>query len=114
EQIMLGAGVFVLELRHLLFCVIQHAAEFIRQPQIGGGTVNFWTTLQLRAQSFSQLIYIRSNLLQEWPRYALALVQERGKKMFVRDFRMISLRSEVLRRLQRLLHLLRVFVDPHS
>ena len=34
--------------------------------------------------------------------------------MFVRDFRMISLRSEILRRLQRLLHLLRVFVDPHA
>src|SRR5439155_25843985 len=90
-----------------------HAAKFIGEPQVGRGAVNCWTPLQLRAQSFPQLIYICSNLLKERPRYALALVQERGKKMFVRDFRMISLRSEVLRRLQRLLHLLRVFVDAH-
>jgi hypothetical protein len=33
--------------------------------------------------------------------------------MLIGNFRMISLRSEVLCRLQRLLHLLRVFVDAH-
>ena len=44
---------------------------------------------------------------------ALAMVQQRRKKMFIRDFRIIRLRRHVLRRLQRLLHLLRVFVDAH-
>ncbi len=34
--------------------------------------------------------------------------------MLVGDFRMISLRSEVLCRLQRFLHLLRVSVDAHT
>ena len=110
---MLGAGKFVLQLRHLLFCIVQHAAKFIGEPQIGGGAVNCWAALQLRAQALPQLIYICSDLLKEWRRYALALVQESGKKMFVRDLRVISPRSEVLRRLQRLLHLLRVFVDAH-
>ena len=110
---MLSAGEFILQLRHLLFCIVQHAAKFIGEPQIGGGAVNCWAALQLRAQAFPQLIYICSNLLQERPRDALALVQTSGKEMLVREFRMISLRSEVLRRLQRLLHLLRVFVDAH-
>src|SRR6266481_3106826 len=110
---MLSAGEFILQLRHLLLGIVEQAAEFVREPQIRGGAVNFRTTLQLRAQLPTQLIYICSNLLKEWPRYALALIQERGKKMFVRDFRMISLRREVLRRLQRLLHLQRVFVDAH-
>ena len=73
----------------------------------------FGSAVQLSAQLLTQLIDICTNLLEERARYAFALVQESRKKMFVRDFRMISLRSEVLRRLQRLLHLLRVFVDAH-
>ena len=110
---MLSAGEFILQFRHLLFCIVQHTAKFIGEPQIGGGPVNCRAALQFRAQSFPQLIYIRPKLLKQWARYALALVQESGKEMFVRDFRMIGSRSEVLRRLQRLLHLLRVFVDAH-
>src|SRR6266403_1843881 len=110
---MLSAREFILQLRHLLFGIVEYAAEFVRQAQVGGGTVDFRAALQLRAQPFTQLIYICSNLLKERPRYALALIQKSGEKMFVRDFRMISMRSEVLRRLQRLLHLLRVFVDAH-
>src|SRR5438552_6135513 len=108
---MLSAGEFIFELGHLLLGTVQHTAKFVGEPQIGSGAVNCWAALQLRAQAFPQLIYICSNLLKEWPRYALALVQKSRKKMFVRNFRMLSLRSEVLRRLQRLLHLLRVFVD---
>jgi hypothetical protein len=34
--------------------------------------------------------------------------------MLIGDFLMIELRSDVLRRLQRLLHLLREPVDPHA
>src|SRR4030095_252485 len=34
--------------------------------------------------------------------------------MLVGDFRMVSLRSDVLRSLQRFLHLLRVFIDAHG
>jgi hypothetical protein len=62
---------------------------------------------------FTQLIYVRSNLLKKRPRYAFALIQKRGKKMLVRNIRMIGLRSQILRALQRLLHLLRVFIDAH-
>jgi hypothetical protein len=76
--------------------------------------VDFRATLQLRAKPFLQLINICPNLLEERARYSIALVQKTGKKMFVRYFRMISLRSEILCRLQRLLHLLRVFVDAHG
>src|SRR5947199_6341562 len=110
---MLSAGEFIFELGHLLFCIVQHVTKFIGEPQIGGGAVNCWAALQLRAQAFPQLIYICSNLLKEWPRDALALVQKSRKEMFVRNFRMISPRSEVLRSLERLLHLLRVFVNAH-
>src|SRR6266403_5022385 len=111
---MLSAREFILQLRHLLFGIVEYAAEFVRQAQVGGGTVDFRAALQLRAQPFTQLIYVCSNLLKERPRYALTLVQKRGKKMLIRDFRMIGLRSQILRALQRLLHLLRVFVDAHA
>jgi len=49
---MLSAREFVLQLRHLLFCIVQHTTEFIGEPQIGGGAVNCWAALQLRAQAF--------------------------------------------------------------
>jgi len=62
----------------------------------------------------TQPIYICSKLFKERPRYALTLIQQSGKKMLIRDFRMIGLRSQILRGLQRLLHLLRVFVDAHA
>ena len=62
----------------------------------------------------TEAIDVRSNLLKKRPRYAFALVQKRRKKMLVCDFRMIGLRSQILCRLQRLLHLLRVFVDAHT
>jgi len=41
------------------------------------------------------------------------LIQKSGQKMLVGNFRMVSLRSQVLRALQRFLHLLREFVDAH-
>ena len=36
---MLSAGEFILQLRHLLFSIVQDTAEFVRQPQIGGGAL---------------------------------------------------------------------------
>src|SRR5438046_2337095 len=111
---MLCAGKLIFQFRHLLLGRIQNAAVFVRKTHISGGSVDFWATLQLRAQSVPQLIYICSNFLEERPRYALALIQESGKKMFIGNFRMVSLRSDVLRSLQRLLHLLCVFIDAHD
>src|SRR5947199_8480670 len=111
---MLRAGEFVLQLRHLLFSTVQDPSHFGRQPQIGGGALHFRATLQFRAQPLTQLIYIRPNLLKERLGDRLALVQKSGKKMLVRDFWMISLRGQILRALQRLLHLLCVFIDAHA
>ena len=110
---MLSAGEFILQLRHFLFGVVQHGSEFVREPQIAGGAMNFRAAFQLRAQTLAQLVYVCSNLFEQRSCDALALVQQRGKKMFVRDFGIIRLRRQVLRSLQRLLHLLRVFVDAH-
>src|SRR5206468_12949700 len=73
----------------------------------------FWAAFQFSARPFAQLIYSRSNLLEKRPGYPLALIQKRGKKMFVGNVRVISLRSQILRSLQRLLHLLGVFIDAH-
>jgi hypothetical protein len=42
------------------------------------------------------------------------LIKERRKKMLICDFLVIGLRSEVLRRWQRLLHLLRELIDAHE
>src|SRR5436190_19267965 len=111
---MLGAGELILQFRHFLLGGIQNAAKLIRETHIGGRAVNFWTTLQLRTQALAQLIYIRSDLPEKRSGDPLALVQKRGKKVFVGNLRMITLRSEVLRSLQSLLHLLRVFIDAHG
>src|SRR6266481_3389885 len=111
---MLSAGEFIFELGHLLLGAVQHGAQFVRDAQIGRAAVDFRATLQLRAKPFLQLINICPNLLEERASYSIALVQKSGKKMFVRDFGIVQLRREVLRRLQRLLHFLRVSVDAHG
>src|SRR5207249_2212063 len=111
---MLGAGKLILQLRHLFLRTVQDAAKLVRQAQVRSGAMDFRAALQLRAKLFTQLICVCAYLLKKRPRYALALVQKRGEKMLVRDFRMIGLGSQVLRRLQRLLHLLRVFIDAHA
>jgi len=41
------------------------------------------------------------------------LIEQRQQEMFVGDFLMVRLRSEVLRRLERFLHLLGELIDPH-
>ena len=111
---MLSTGKLIFELGHLLLGAVQHGAQFVRDAQIGGAAVDFRATLQLRAKPFLQLINICPNLLEERASYSIALVQKSGKKMFVRDFGIVQLRREVLRRLQGLLHFLRVFVDAHG
>src|SRR5438067_289020 len=55
----------------------------------------------------------RANSVRSRPYYAIALAQKSGKKMFVGDFGIVQLRRKVLRRLQRLLHFLRISVDAH-
>jgi hypothetical protein len=76
--------------------------------------MDFRTMLQLRAKTLLQLINVCPDLLQERASYSIALSQESGKKMFVRDFGIVQLRRQVLRGLQRLLHFLRVSVDAHG
>ena len=110
---MLGTRELIFEPGHLLFGTVQHGTEFIRDPQVGRGSVDLRSMLQVRTQPFLQLIYICPNLLEERPRYTIALIQKSGKKMLIRDFWVIRLRSEVLCRLQRLLHLLRVSINAH-
>ncbi len=55
-----------------------------------------------------------ANFFQKRPRHTVGLVQEREQKMLVSYFLLIELRSDILRRLQRLLHLLRKFIRSHS
>src|SRR6266699_3333369 len=110
---MLGARKLVLQFGHLLLRAVQDTAEFIREAQIDSRAVDFRTALQLRAQSFAQLLYICSNFLKEGPGYSVALLQKSGKKMLVGDFLIISLESQILRGLKRFLHLLRELVDAH-
>jgi hypothetical protein len=110
---MLSAGELIFELGHLLLGAVQHGAQLIRDPEIGSGAMNLRATLQVRAKSFLQLLNICPNLLEERASYSIALIQKSRKKMFVRDFGIVQLRGEILRRLQRLLHFLRVSVDAH-
>ena len=111
---MLAARELIFELGHLLLGAVQHGAQFVRDPQIGGAAVDFRAMLQVRAKPFLQLINICPNLLQERASYSITLVQKSRKKMFVRDFGIVQLRGEILRRLQGFLHFLRVSIDAHG
>ncbi len=69
--------------------------------------------LQLRFQAAPQIRRSHANLLEQRPGHAIDLVEQRDQEMFVRDFLLIMLRGNVLRRLQRFLHLLSEFVRSH-
>src|SRR5437588_5753425 len=110
---MLGAGVFVFQLRHFLFRTVEHTAELVRKTKIDTGAGNSRATFELSGQSFTKLICLDADLFQQRLSDAVALIEQRGQKMLVGDFLMIELRSDILRRLQRFLHLLRKFIDAH-
>ena len=114
EQVMLSTRILVLQLRHLLFRAIQHATQFVRQSQIDSRAVHLRTAIELRTQAVTQLIRVDSNFFEQRPCYSVGLIKESRKKMLVRDFLVIELRSEILRRLQRFLHFLREFVHAHK
>src|ERR1700730_5793286 len=101
---MLGARELVFQLRHLLLRTVEHPAEFIREAKIDTRSVNFRATLELARQLFTQPVNRDADFLEQWLRYTVALIEKRGKKVFIRNLLMIELRSDILRRLQRLLH----------
>ena len=111
---MLGACIFIFQFRHLLLGAVQDAAEFVRKTQIDGCAVNFRTSLKFTGKAFTQTSHRHTNLFEQRPRYSIRLIEKHGKKMLVSDFLVIGLRSEILRRLQRFLHLLRELVDAHA
>ncbi len=61
----------------------------------------------------SQISRRHAQLFQQRARHPIGLFEEREQKMFVRDLAALRLRSEILRRLQRLLHFLGKFLDSH-
>src|SRR6266446_4050944 len=111
---MLGAGIFVFQLRHLLLGAVEHTAELIGESQIDSRAVHFRTPLELGGQSFPQSIRRHADFLEKRLCYSIALIEKRGQEMLVGNFLMIELRSDILRRLQRLLHLLRELIDAHE
>ncbi len=109
---MLGAEEFVLQLRHLLFARVDRRAQLIPDPHIGR-SMDLRAPLQLRFQAAPQIRRSHANLLEQRSGHAIDLVEQRDQEMFVRDFLLIVLRRNVLRRLQRLLHFLGKFVRSH-
>src|SRR5438270_10352223 len=65
-------------------------------------------------QTVAQLIYVDSDLLEQRSRYSLFLIEQDRKKMLIRNFLVIRLRSEILCRLERLVHFLRKPIDAHT
>ena len=110
---MLGARELVFQLRHLLLRAVEHAPEFIREAKIDSRAVNFRPTLEFARQSFAQTINRDADFLEQRLSYSVGLIEKRRKKMFIRNLLMIELRSDILRSLQRLLHLLCEPVDAH-
>src|SRR6266576_6359279 len=111
---MLRARELILQFRHLFLRAIEDAAKFICQSQIDRGAVDFRASLQLRMQTVAQLVRIDSNFLKERSRYSIRLIEKSKKEMLIGNFLVIGLRGEILRRLQRLLHLLRELIDTHE
>jgi len=60
---MLGAGILVLQLGHLLFRAIEHAAKLIRHPKIDRCASDFWFAIQLSYQPIAQLIRLDADFL---------------------------------------------------
>ena len=111
---MLGAEEFVLQLRHLLFGRIDRRAQVIADPQIVTAALDLRPPLELlRSTAVPQIRDRDAHLLEQRPRHAFGLVEQREQEMLVRDFLLIELRSDILRRLQRFLHLLGKFIRSH-
>ena len=110
---MLGAGKLILEFCHFFFRAVEHAAQLVGHAKINIRTGDLRLAIQLPQQSIAQLIRLNTDFLEQWSRDAVALIEKRQKEMLIRDFLLVGLRSEVLRPLERFLHLLGEFVDPH-
>ena len=111
---MLGARIFIFQLRHFFLRAVEHAAELIGKPKIDSRAGDSRPAFELSGQSLAQSIRRNTDFLEQRLSDAVALVEERGQKMLVADFLMIKLRSDVLRGLERFLHLLGELVDAHN
>src|SRR6266853_2251283 len=111
---MLGARIFVFQLRHFFLSAVEQAAELIGKPKIDSRAGDSRPAFELSGQSLAQSIRRNTNFLEQRLSYAVTLVEERRQKMLVRDFLMIKLRSDVLRGLERFLHFLGEPVNAHT
>ena len=114
EQVMLGAGKFVFEFGHLFFGRIQGDAQLVVQPQLNAGPFHFRASLQFGAKLAANFIDSHTHLLEKRARHSVCLISQRQKEMLVAHFRMAQFRSDILGRLQGLLHLLRELVYAHA
>src|SRR6266403_6383562 len=110
---MLGARIFIFQLRHFFLRAIEHAAELIGKANIDSRAGDSRPAFELTGQSFAQSIRRNTDFLEQWLSDAVALVEESGQEMLVRDFLMIELRSDILGGLERLLHSLGEPVNAH-
>src|SRR3954470_8816386 len=111
---MLRAQEFVLQLRHLLLGSVDYRAPAIAEPQINRSAMNLRTPAQLAIQPLPQRRGRDAEFLEQRSRHAIGLVEERCQEMFVADLLMVVLPGDILRRLQRLLHLLGEFLWSHT
>src|SRR5207247_9822280 len=111
---MLGARIFVFQLRHFFLGAVQHAAKLIRKAKVDSGAGDSRPAFELSSQSFAQSIHRNPDFLEQRLSDAVALVEERRQKMLIRDFMMIKLLSDVLRGLERLPHFLAEPVNAHN
>jgi hypothetical protein len=110
---MLGAQELVLQLRHFAFRSVEGGAQAIAHAQISRGTVHFRPAAELAIERLAQVRGGHAELLEQRTRNAFALVQQRHQEMFVTNFLVVVLAGNVLRRLQRFLHLLGKLIDSH-
>src|SRR4030095_4757964 len=65
------------------------------------------------AQPIAQRPRCHTELLENRNRDSVRLIEKRDQKMFVINFLMMKRRCDIVRRLQRLLHLLSKFIRSH-
>ena len=110
---MFGAEEFIFQLRHFLFGGIDCRAQLVADALIITSALDLRTSLQFLGEATAQICNSHAHFFQQGPRHAIRLVEKREQEMLVRNLLLIELRRDILRCLQRLLHLLSKLIRSH-
>ena len=110
---MLGAQVFVLQLRHFSLRVVERLAK-IRTKIRGGASMDCCAPGEFSLQLLVEFRGLHSEFFEQGADEAIALAKQSKQKVFVGGFGVVAFRGEIQRSAQGLLHLRGKLVRAHS